>query len=201
MNAPLRDWLLRSRPFLVYPAVIGAVLVLVVARGSIGWGGILLVVLIGLLAWTLVEWLLHRAMHVPTRWEALARFQDQAHLGHHRAPRDIEHSVVNLSGSIPLAVLFFGLELAAFRDLDRALAFQAGLMAGYVWYEFVHLASHGAWHLPVLRGLARYHALHHYQDWNRTFGVTTPLWDWVFGTLPQPGVSSSRPQPTGGPTP
>ena len=35
-----------------------------------------------------------------------------------------------------------------------------------------------------MRSLMKYHALHHYQDDHRTFGVTSPLWDWAFGTLP-----------------
>ena len=66
----------------------------------------------------------------------------------------------------------------------------AGLLAGYVWYEFVPLASHGTWRVTVLRRMNRHHALHHYKDWDRAFGVTTTLWDRVFGTLP--GRSAAR---------
>lgn len=199
MHASTRDWLLRSHPFLLYPAVIVAVLVWVATRGLMGFPLGLGLWLAGLFAWTLLEWVLHRAMHLQTRSPSFTRFQDQAHLGHHRAPKDLEHSVVNLSGSIPLALLFFGLALAGFRNLDRALAFMAGLMTGYVVYEFVHLATHGAWRLPLLRSLVRYHTLHHYQDWNRTFGVTSPLWDWVFGTLPQRQALNTRTQSASSP--
>jgi len=38
---------------------------------------------------------------------------------------------------------------------------------------------------PAGRYLGRYHQRHHDDDWTRTFGVTSPLWDWVFGTLPR----------------
>ena len=199
MKPAVRDWLLRSRPFLVYPAVITGLLVWVGARGQIGLGPTAALWFAGLAFWTLLEWTLHRAMHLPMPWPALSRFQDQAHLRHHREPHDLEHSVVTLSGSIPLALAFFGLALAVLRDLDAALAFQAGLMPGYVWYEFVHLAGHGAWRVPLLRGPVKYHALHHYQDWERGFGVTTPLWDWVFGTLPQPRAAKTFTHPSSSP--
>lgn len=194
MTAATRNWLLRSRPFLVYPAMIAALLALVAARGSLGWRGGLWLAAAGLFAWTLVEWVLHWAMHVHTRWAAFSRFQDQAHLRHHRAPDDLEHSVMNLRGSLVLGVLFFALALAGWRDLDRALMFHCGLLVGYIWYEFAHLAAHGAWRVRWLRRMDRHHALHHFKDWDHAFGVTTPLWDWVFRTLPQARASKTLTQ-------
>ena len=53
----------------------------------------------------------------------------------------------------------------------------------------VHLVSttpqnHAHRRAPGFAYLASYHALHHYQDIYRAYGVTSPTWDWLFGTLP-----------------
>lgn len=183
VTANLNNWLLRNRPFLVFiPCVVGCLCWLrsqeeLSAPLALGWSGA------GLFAWTLLEWALHRTMHVPTGIKPLAQLQDSAHLRHHREPDDLEHSVIQLCGSIPLCAVLFAFVWAIVGDLPRAVAFQAGLVTGYLWYEAVHLAAHSGFRVLWLGATARYHARHHHQNWNRGFGVTTPLWDIVFGTF------------------
>lgn len=53
----------------------------------------------------------------------------------------------------------------------------------YVLFEWIHFTSHDArerrsWLLWV----KQYHRLHHLDE-ETNYGITTPLWDWVFGTL------------------
>jgi 4-hydroxysphinganine ceramide fatty acyl 2-hydroxylase len=184
MKISMKDFLLRSRPFVVFVPWLAGVLVWVIVSNAISWTGGALLVGAGLFAWTFIEWSFHRAMHVRVPWPALARFQDRAHIRHHREPHDVEHSVVNLSGSIPLALMFFGISFLVFRNVPAALMFHSGLLLGYLAYEFVHLATHAKWAFPGLSYLTRYHNQHHFNGWERTFGVTSPLWDWIFRTRP-----------------
>ena len=58
----------------------------------------------------------------------------------------------------------------------------AGVLAGYVVYSYVHSRLHHGTRLGNLRKL---HVRHH-QHPDRNFGVTTLLWDRVFGTLDRP---------------
>lgn len=178
----LTNWLLRLRPFLVFVPAVFFMLIWGLGRVAPAQGFALF--LAGLLAWTLLEYVLHRAMHIPPLFRGMGWVQ-AFHLGHHQAPEDLEHAVISLRGSIPLAFLFFGFSYLIFWDLPWAILFLAGLITGYLFYESVHLVDHARVHWPVVRQLMRYHARHHFQDEHRTFGVTTPLWDWVFGTLPR----------------
>lgn len=182
-KAKIQNWLLRLRPFLLYVPAVAAMVGWAVAGGKVNLAGGLGLFSAGLIVWTLLEYGLHRAMHVRPLLPGMGWVQ-HFHLDHHREPEDLEHAVISLRGSIPLAFLLFLPSWAAFREMGFALVFMAGLITGYLFYEFIHLADHARLRWPIVRQLMRYHARHHHVDEHRTFGVTTPVWDWVFGTLP-----------------
>ena len=54
---------------------------------------------------------------------------------------------------------------------------------GYVCYDTIHYATH---HFAMKRGvwlwLKQYHLRHHYKDDHAGYGVSSPLWDYVFRT-------------------
>ena len=51
--------------------------------------------------------------------------------------------------------------------------------------HLIHYATHYfAMRSGVLKFLKRYHMQHHYKTPDQRFGVSSPLWDAVFGTLP-----------------
>ncbi len=136
----------------------------------------------GLVGWTLIEYVLHRALfhHAPI----LARIHEQ----HHHFPQE-------LIGTPAWASVFIGLIAVAVPSVailgfDLGTAVTAGMVTGYLWYVFVHYASH---HWRPRRGTYLYrarlrHARHHHLSQAGNFGVTTDLWDRVFGTVADANV-------------
>jgi sterol desaturase/sphingolipid hydroxylase (fatty acid hydroxylase superfamily) len=135
------------------------------------------------LVWSLVEYVLHRFifhMDARTRKQRLRAFL--MHGYHHEYPNDKLRLVAPPLMSWPI-----GLVLAAMSrwllGSDNWLPFYAGIAIGYLAYDYVHYYSH---HFRPKRGLGKwlraYHMLHHYESRESRFGVSSPLWDFVFGT-------------------
>jgi sterol desaturase/sphingolipid hydroxylase (fatty acid hydroxylase superfamily) len=140
----------------------------------------------GAALWTLAEYLLHRfAMH-----ELRGRgIMSREHLEHHVRATWTFDPVVVLSwvGVIVVGVVVW----APLGWLAVGPAAGAGLgtgwVLGYAFYELQHALSH-------LRGpsgrysrwLRRHHFHHHFGHPMANHGVTTPVWDRVFGTLELP---------------
>jgi sterol desaturase/sphingolipid hydroxylase (fatty acid hydroxylase superfamily) len=135
----------------------------------------------GVLIWTLLEYVLHsRFFHDPPRgfgWMSIS------HGSHHEEPDDPDRIVAHLSFSFPVAVFLFAvLSLVLWSPAWAALVL-TGVIAGYLSYEVIHYSIHRVpWVRRLVKPLASHHLHHHYADPSRCFGVTSPLWDWVFRT-------------------
>lgn len=145
-------------------------------------------VALGVFLWTAVEYTLHRFLfHYPPRTPRQERIFFLFHGVHHAQPQDKTRLVMPLPVSIPLALLFYGLFYLVLAVLLKVPwwvnPLMAGFLLGYLIYDLTHYATH---HFPMRSGYAkyvkRYHMMHHYKDPNTRFGVSSPLWDWVFGT-------------------
>jgi sterol desaturase/sphingolipid hydroxylase (fatty acid hydroxylase superfamily) len=94
------------------------------------------------------------------------------------------------------AILWFPTQWIVAKPLHDA--YFAGIALGYVWYDLGHYAWH---HLQprtaIGRYLRAYHLRHHFKTPDRGFGVSTPLWDYVFGTAPEKSVTLSTTKPSG----
>jgi cyclopropane-fatty-acyl-phospholipid synthase len=141
------------------------------------WLSALRMVVAGLVAWTLTEYLLHRfVLH------GVSPFRDW-HAEHHRRPAALICSPTIFTGTL----FIFTVYLPAWWvfGLNGARAFTLGMMTGYLGYATMHHALHhwrsrSSW----FGALKRRHALHHAgQGPSRYFGVTSTIWDFAFGTL------------------
>ncbi len=63
-----------------------------------------------------------------------------------------------------------------------------GFVFGYLAYDMIHYATHHFSMKETEMGLwlKHYHSKHHYQDEKYGFGVSSPLWDYVFRTTRPP---------------
>jgi len=140
----------------------------------------------GLAFWTLFEYLFHRfVFHFSPRTDFGYRLQFIIHGVHHQFPHDKDRLVMPVSVSISVAMLLGVLFWAVLGALTPP--FFAGFVLGYLAYDMVHYSIH---HLPVpTNALGRLvwksHLAHHFSDPTRSFGVSTPLWDFIFRTAPQ----------------
>jgi dihydroceramide fatty acyl 2-hydroxylase len=140
----------------------------------------------GVFIWTLSEYWLHRLIF---HWEPDNAFGRRMHFiihgVHHDHPNDKLRLVMPPGASIPLALLFAGLFWLIF-GTPTAYPLFAGFLAGYLGYDYMHYYLHHF--VPKSRlgkHLREQHMRHHFQDHRYGFGVSTPLWDAVFRTLPR----------------
>jgi 4-hydroxysphinganine ceramide fatty acyl 2-hydroxylase len=137
---------------------------------------------LGVLIWTLLEYVIHRHIfhYEPrTRWGKQLHFI--VHGVHHDYPNDATRLVMPPSVSIPLAVFFWVLFALVFGRIAPAIS--AGFAFGYVCYDSIHYATHHfAMNNRVGLWLKQYHLRHHFKDDQAGYGVSSPLWDYVFGT-------------------
>ncbi|HEX5955108.1 MAG TPA: sterol desaturase family protein [Solirubrobacterales bacterium] len=172
-------------PALIYgPAIVA--LVVLGAREGLGGLEIVLLVLAGLLLWTLSEYWLHRKVfHWDPDHPIGHRLHFIIHGVHHDHPNDRMRLVMPPGASIPLAALFFGLFWLIF-GLPTALPLFAGFLIGYLMYDYTHYYLHHVVPKSKLgKRLREQHMRHHFQDHRYGFGVSSPLWDAVFRTLPR----------------
>ena len=178
-----------TRTHIAVPLTIfyGAAIILIgfsLYYGAIAPMSNLWVFVVGFLFFTLVEYLVHRyAFHIKTDTPAKEKFQYTFHGVHHDHPRDKSRLAMPPVASVTLATIIFIAYKLVFGYYG--LPFTAGFLAGYATYLCVHYGVH-AFKPPknFLRILWVHHAIHHYQQPNAAYGVSSPLWDHIFRTMP-----------------
>lgn len=141
--------------------------------------------LLGWLIFSLIEYLAHRyVFHMDTSTPTKARMQYIFHGNHHEYPKDKKRLAMPPVVSILYASAFFFVFKLFFGPFVFGVV--AGMLFGYAVYLFVHYAVH-AYAPPknLLKTLWIHHSIHHYKDHEAAFGVSSPLWDYILGTMPK----------------
>jgi sterol desaturase/sphingolipid hydroxylase (fatty acid hydroxylase superfamily) len=170
------------------PALIAAVYLPLIAlmvglsvASSMAPGAIVGLAAVGVLAWTLVEYLMHRfAFHFVPQSRLGVALAYLSHGVHHAFPRDLDRLVLPLIVTVPISAALLLVLTATVGAL--AFPFLGGFGLGYLAYDLIHHHIHRDDVRGVFRWLRKYHAQHHFSAPDRQFGVSSPLWDYVFRT-------------------
>jgi dihydroceramide fatty acyl 2-hydroxylase len=139
--------------------------------------------LFGLAFWTFAEYVLHRWVfhfHPKSGWGKRIHFI--FHGVHHDFPKDRLRLVMPLSASIPMATIIYLIFYVFFAEFTLS-AFFAGFLFGYLIYDECHYAMHHAnFKSGFFKKIKDHHMLHHYADPEKGFGVSSALWDKIFGS-------------------
>jgi len=172
-----------SVPLIVFLPIVGYFLSRAAGTEGLSSTAIVGLFLGGLLFWTFTEYILHRfVFHYEPTTMIGKRLHFLLHGIHHDYPNDSLRLVMPPVVSLPLAAIFYFVFLAAL-GVSLQPAFFAGFLVGYLFYDMIHYATH---HAPM-KGkfgllLKHHHMKHHYQTDDFNFGVSSPIWDFVFNT-------------------
>ena len=145
---------------------------------------------LGAFLWTFWEYILHCFLfHYHPKSEAGKRINFLFHGIHHAQPMEKTRLVMPPVVSIPLGLIFYGLYFLLFFLLFGLPLWVkplfAGTLFGYLCYDITHYATH---HFRIkggyLESVRSHHMKHHASTPDKRFGVTSKLWDLVFGTEP-----------------
>jgi sterol desaturase/sphingolipid hydroxylase (fatty acid hydroxylase superfamily) len=147
---------------------------------------------LGILLWTLAEYLIHR---FPFHWSPDNKFGKQLvysmHGNHHDDPFDPLRGVMPIAPAIIyITILYFIFKLIFPVTILHVLF--AGFLIGYLCYDGIHYYTHHAKPKNKIgKYLRRVHLVHHVHD-DTMFGISSPLWDILLGTYIKKGYKVPR---------
>jgi sterol desaturase/sphingolipid hydroxylase (fatty acid hydroxylase superfamily) len=180
------EMLTKTHPLVIWgmylPVVVGLPYY---AAVKFGFGPIRLALMFaaGMFFWTFFEYIMHRFIfHMVAESEKAQKIVYVMHGNHHHFPRDKERLFMPPVPSLIISSILFSLMYLVMGT--NVFMFFPGFILGYLMYGSMHYAIH-AWNPPFkwMKPLWRNHHLHHYKDEGKGYGVSTTIWDRIFGTM------------------
>lgn len=174
-------------PLVFWTPVIGYWIYQGVAVSELAWTEMASLALIGLFLWSLTEYILHRfVFHFPAKSNLGKRFIFLFHGLHHDDPNDPTRLVMPPAPAV-IYVFFLYQFYNLFIPAQYMSTFMAFFMIGYLCYDYIHYATHHfKMNNKVGRYLKKWHLVHHHAHEASKYGVSSPLWDYVFRTVTGP---------------
>ena len=173
-----------SIPFVIWIPVVFYFLAQGFTQTSLSILANLIYITAGLFFWTLTEYGMHRyVFHFDAQTKVGKYLVFLFHGIHHDDPQDPTRLVMPPVVSITLAIPFYYLFKFSFGP-EAGMPFFCGFMIGYLVYDYVHFATHhfmprSKWGKTTKEN----HMKHHFMAKTGKWGVSTPIWDHVFGTF------------------
>ncbi len=148
-------------------------------------GVVPLLFFVGLLSFTLLEYIMHRFIfHLNPKNEKQEKFTYTVHGVHHDYPKDKDRLAMPMPLSLTICIGFFFL-FKLFMGIN-VFGFLPGFFMGYAIYLGIHYMIH-AFQPPknFWKIFWVHHGIHHYKNPRNAFGVSSPFWDVIFGTMPK----------------
>jgi len=171
--------LTRTNP-LLHVVTYGSIVLLFFSMNDLTLAYTLLSVISGIIGWTLTEYLVHRFLFHMTE----SKFQYLIHGVHHEFPKDQERLMMPpIPGILILSIITITWSIILGKYL---FAFMAGFTMGYLLYTFIHFLIHARKPIRGFKFIWAHHLKHHSPKFeNAAFGVSSPIWDWIFRTMPE----------------
>ncbi len=182
---PLLERLSRTHisiPISLFIVISVCLLFIAVQYTSLRTGAVVALFFAGFMTWTFMEYMLHRyVFHMKPTSEWKRKLQYAFHGVHHEYPKDKARLAMPPLMSIAIASLLFVVVYSLINT--SVFGFLPGLLTGYAAYLFAHYIVH-AYPPPknFFKQLWLNHAVHHYKDSTKRYGVSSPLWDFIFQT-------------------
>ncbi|MBW2697861.1 MAG: sterol desaturase family protein [Deltaproteobacteria bacterium] len=148
--------------------------------------GVVVALALGVFIWSLMEYVIHRWLGHDVRLRPNPYAAE--HVPHHSEGNYFAPRWTKALAAIAMIGLCGGPAIWV-AGASTGLAFVGALAGGYLGYEVMHWRQHTQRGFRATsRFVRRHHFYHHFTDPKLNYGVTSPLWDWVFRTLHPPGV-------------
>ena len=179
------EYFTKTHPLVIWAMYVPVIILLpYYSATELNFSGLAVILLFfgGIVFWTFFEYMMHRfVFHWVSDNPRMQRASYVLHGNHHEFPRDKQRLFMPPVPSLIIASLIFLFLYALMRDY--VFPFFPGFILGYLIYGSMHYAIH-AWNPPYkwMKPIWRNHHLHHYKNEQKGFGVSSHIWDLVFGT-------------------